>query len=132
MCTADSKLPGGLGRVLGILTDPLAGSMTWGGGGWKSISPQQRPPHSIWQTEGKPGKPSQINMDTPKAAPEKEIPEMICLVPRSFGCGSKTNGIPFWLVGEFTTHVTGSLPICSDTIESDVHWGLTDLAFDPW
>ena len=32
-------------------------------------------------------------------------------------------------VGEFTTHVRSYF---SGWIESDVHWGLTDLAFDPW
>ena len=41
----------------------------------------------------------------------------------------KTNGIPFWLVGEFTTHFW--LPILVG-IESDVHWGLIDSDFDPW
>ena len=38
-------------------------------------------------------------------------------------CGSKTNGTPFWLVGEFATHFR--------TFSWDVHWGY-DLAFDPW
>ena len=33
-------------------------------------------------------------------------------------------GIPFWLVGEFTTH----FGISGDW---DVHWGY-DLDFDPW
>ena len=35
----------------------------------------------------------------------------------------KTNGIPFWLVGEFTTHFRAYLSRWR--IESDVHWGLT-------
>ena len=39
----------------------------------------------------------------------------------------KTNGIPFWLVREFTTHFRTYL---SGLIESDVHWGY-DLEFDP-
>ena len=38
----------------------------------------------------------------------------------------KTNGIPFRLVGEFTTLRTN----LSGWIESDVRWGLTDLALD--
>ena len=37
----------------------------------------------------------------------------------------KTHGIPFW-VGEFTAHFR--LPIF--VVESDVHWGLTDLDFE--
>ena len=44
-----------------------------------------------------------------------------------YGCGGQNRfGIPFWLVGEFTTH--------SRTYFSgdwDVQWGY-DLAFDPW
>ena len=60
--------------------------------------------------------------------------------PRDMGCGTrecpkqvrpkmgcsqnwlrvKTNGIPFWLVGEFTTHFGTHF---SGWIESDVHWG---------
>ena len=32
-------------------------------------------------------------------------------------------------VGEFTTHFRTDF---SGWIESDVHWGLTDLDFDPW
>ena len=35
--------------------------------------------------------------------------------------------VPFWLVGEFTTHFRTSF---SGWIESDVHWGY-DLAFEP-
>ena len=42
--------------------------------------------------------------------------------------GSNRFGIPFWLVGEFTTHFRTYF---SGWIESDVHWGLTG-AFDPW
>ena len=41
----------------------------------------------------------------------------------------KTNGIPFWLVGEFTTHFRTYF---SGWIESDVHWGYGILDFDPW
>ena len=41
----------------------------------------------------------------------------------------KTNGSPFWLVGEFTPRFLE--PIFSGWIESDVHWGY-DLDFDPW
>ena len=33
----------------------------------------------------------------------------------------KTNGIPFWGLGEFTTHFGAYF---SGWIESDVHWGL--------
>ena len=40
----------------------------------------------------------------------------------------ETNGIPFW-GSEFTTHFRTYF---SGWIESDVHWGLTDLDFDPW
>ena len=43
------------------------------------------------------------------------------------GC-DPINGIPFWLVGEFTTHFRTYF---SGWIESDVHWGY-DLDFDPW
>ena len=39
----------------------------------------------------------------------------------------KTTGIPFWLVGEFTTHFRTYF---SGWIESDVHWGVR--GFDPW
>ena len=39
----------------------------------------------------------------------------------------QTNGIPFWSVGEFTTHFRTYF---SGWIESDVHWGY-DLGFDP-
>ena len=43
---------------------------------------------------------------------------------------AKTNGIPLWLVGEFTTHFRTYF---SGWIELDVHWGLTGtLGFDPW
>ena len=35
--------------------------------------------------------------------------------------------VPFW--GRFTTHFRTYF---SGWIESDVHWGLTDLDFDPW
>ena len=38
----------------------------------------------------------------------------------------KTNGVPFWLVGEFTTHFRTHF-----SWDWDVHWGY-DLAFDPW
>ena len=38
--------------------------------------------------------------------------------------GRNRLGIPFWLVGELTTHFRTYL---SGWIESDVHWGLTDL-----
>ena len=38
----------------------------------------------------------------------------------------KTDGIPFWLVGEFTTHLRTYF-----SGERDVHWGY-DLDFDPW
>ena len=45
------------------------------------------------------------------------------------GCGGQNRfGIPFWLVGEFTTHFRTYF---SGWIESDVHWGY-DLDFDPW
>ena len=37
----------------------------------------------------------------------------------------KTNGIPFW--GRCTTHFRTYF-----SGDWDVHWGLTDLAFDPW
>ena len=48
----------------------------------------------------------------------------------SYGCGGQNRfGIPFWLAGEFTTHFRTDF---SGWIESDVHWGLTDLDFDPW
>ena len=40
----------------------------------------------------------------------------------------KTTGIPFWLVGEFTTHFRTYFLV---GIEWDVHWGY-DLDFDPW
>ena len=43
-----------------------------------------------------------------------------------FGCGSKPM-VPSW--GRCTTHVRTHF---SGWIESDVHWGLTDLDFDPW
>ena len=36
-------------------------------------------------------------------------------------------GIPFWLVGEFTTHFRTYL-----SGHWDVHWNLTDLDLDPW
>ena len=38
----------------------------------------------------------------------------------------KTNGIPFWLVGEFTTHLRTDF-----SGDWDVHSG-HDLGFDPW
>ena len=38
----------------------------------------------------------------------------------------KTDGIPFWWVGEFTTHFRLYF-----TGDWDVHWGY-DLAFEPW
>ena len=38
----------------------------------------------------------------------------------------KTNGIPFWLVGEFTTYFRTYL-----SGDWDVHWGY-DSDFDPW
>ena len=45
-----------------------------------------------------------------------------------YGCGGQNRfGIPFWLLGEFTTH---SRTYFSGWIESDVHWGC-DLGFDP-
>ena len=47
----------------------------------------------------------------------------------SAGCGGQNRfGIPFWLVGEFTTDFRAYF---SGWIESDVHCGLTDLDFDP-
>ena len=43
------------------------------------------------------------------------------------GCGGQNPlGIPFWLVGEFTTHFGTYL-----SGDWDVHWGY-DLDFDPW
>ena len=42
------------------------------------------------------------------------------------GCGGQNRfGIPFWLIGEFTTH-------CRTYVSGDwdVHWGV--IAFDPW
>ena len=46
--------------------------------------------------------------------------------PLSTGCGSKPMGSQFG--GEFITHFR---TYSSGWIESDVHWGLTDLDFDP-
>ena len=46
---------------------------------------------------------------------------------RIFGCGCQNRfGIPFWLVGEFTTHFRTHF-----SGDWDVHWGY-DLDFDPW
>ena len=42
--------------------------------------------------------------------------------------GVKSSGIPFWLVGEFTTHVRTYF---RGWIESDVHWGYGLWDFDP-
>ena len=36
--------------------------------------------------------------------------------------------VPFWWLGEFTTHLSREY---GGWIESDVHWGLSDLAFEP-
>ena len=49
-------------------------------------------------------------------------------VERWLSAGQNRFGIPFWLVGEFTTHFRTYF---SGWIESDVHWGY-DLGFDPW
>ena len=48
-----------------------------------------------------------------------------------YGCGQKRFGSDPILVGigEFTTHFRTYF---SGWIESDVHWGLTDLDLDPW
>ena len=43
------------------------------------------------------------------------------------GCHNRF-GIPFWGIGEFTTHFRTYF---GGWIESDVHWGY-DLDFDPW
>ena len=51
-------------------------------------------------------------------------------LPRPSGCRCQNRfGIPFWLVGEFTTHFR--LPILVVGL-GPVHWGLTDVDFDPW
>ena len=43
-----------------------------------------------------------------------------------YGCGCQNRfGIPFWLVGAFTTHFRTCF-----SGDWDVHWGF-DLAFDP-
>ena len=50
-------------------------------------------------------------------------------MPQNRGCGGQIRfGIPFWLVGEFTTHFFLDFRGIGFP---DVHWGC-DLAFDPW
>ena len=47
--------------------------------------------------------------------------------PWPYGCGCQDRfGIPFWLVGAFTTHFRTHF-----SGDWDVHWGY-DLDFEPW
>ena len=47
-------------------------------------------------------------------------PELPKFPSRPYGCGTNKNGIPFWGIGEFTTHFRTYF---SGSIESDVHRG---------
>ena len=54
------------------------------------------------------------------------------------GCGCQNRfGIPFWLVGEFTTHFRTYFSGCTSILDfsvvglGPVRWGLCDLGFDP-
>ena len=59
---------------------------------------------------------------------EKGVNQIWSLHLGQCGCGCQHRfGIPFWSVGEFTTHFRTYV---SGWIESDVHWGY-DLDFDP-
>ena len=52
--------------------------------------------------------------------------EMDFATIRSMSMVQNRFGIPFWLEGEFTPHVRTHF----SGIESDVHWGLTNLDFE--
>ena len=58
--------------------------------------------------------------------PNKWLPRLFFFLQKKIGCGCQDRfGMPFWLVGEFTTNFRTYF-----SGDWDVHWGLR--AFDPW